>query len=507
MAFSASGTDYRGDQYSRDRASDQVTRAEDNLGRKRKQDRIKESGKRSGLQKLLSAGTRAGIAYATGGASEALGFGGEVDNVMLGTDSEGNAVRNEYGAIVGAGAKLYGGMDAMKQMDIKKLKGEDLAAYERQMKVAGMFPEGSKMRESAILAARDKYGSTQKSQKYGEREGTNALLYDKGRYDSDMTPSQIKGQEVAQERQATALASEGRRQGGQLDGQKELRDAEGIRDARVLASQGRRQGGQLDDQKEIEESFMHPREAAKGASIGRLTNYNAAKKNRELLEDVNKKYEEDQRKSNFDTRGEGGINNLADHRMAKRDQMDDMLDREYNKKISRGGLYSGSKDDVLSFGTEGDRESNESETYRQGPYKDPTGGGQEYFQQGGMGKTFSEKEAEKLSRMDKDNPSVMDDIAFDNKGKALEERGSVLRSYDRLLDPKQGKEDAQHLFEYKQREKEALEEEWRKSNTAHLPPPISTEMEDVIKSKLTLDRLPNDILLDALRGIGGINVA
>ena len=104
MAFSASGTDYRGDQYSRDRASDQVTRAEDNLGRKRKQDRIKESGKRSGLQKLLSAGTRAGIAYATGGASEALGFGGEVDNVMLGTDSEGNAVRNEYGAIVGAGA-------------------------------------------------------------------------------------------------------------------------------------------------------------------------------------------------------------------------------------------------------------------------------------------------------------------------------------------------------------------------------------------------------------------
>ena len=124
------------------------------------------------------------------------------------------------------------------------------------------------------------------------------------------------------------------------------------------------------------------------------------------------------------------------------------MDSELNKRISRGGLYSGSKDDVLTFGTEADRESNESETYRQGPYKDPTGGGREYFQQGGMGKTFSEKEAEKLSSKDRDGSSAMDDIAFTGKGKALEERGGFLRGYDRLLDPKQGKEDAQHLYEY-----------------------------------------------------------
>ena len=500
MAFSASGTDYRGDQAARDRASDQVTRAEDNLGRKRRQDRIKESGKRSGLQKLLSAGTRAGIAYATGGASEALGFGGEIDNVMLGTDSEGNAVRNEYGELVGAGAKLYGGMDTMKQMDIKKLKGEDLAAYERQMKVAGMFPEGSKMRESAILAARDKYGSTQKSQKYGEREGTNAFLYEKGRYDSDMTPSQIKGQQVAQERQARTLSSEGRRQGGQLDGQKELRDAEGIRDARVLASQGRRQGGQLDDQKEIEESFMRPREAAKGASIGRLTNYNAAKKNRELLEDVNKKYEEDQRKSNFDTRGEGGINNLADHRMAKRDQMDDIIDEENNKELFR---VNGTSIPM------GEYESDSQEKYNMA--------NEAHGPKPSYGKTFSEKEAEALSQKDTDKARTgsMDDIAIDSEGRRLGERysggfiGDRIRNWDSIANP----EDAQLYFEYEQKQKKALEREQERTGgpmageerqQASKEPQKSRMMRRILKRQ-ELDRISDAQLMDSLKNIGGIN--
>ena len=76
-------------------------------------------------------------------------------------------------------------------------------------------------------------------------------------------------------------------------------------------------------------------------------------------------------------------------------------------------------------------------------------------------KTYSEKEAERLSNKDRDKlrAGTLDEIAFDRKGRALGERGGLLRFADRLLDPKQAKEDEQHYQEFLRKQKEALARE------------------------------------------------
>ena len=114
MAFNPGGTDYRGYQSSRDRADEGLTSALDAKGRADKQARIKKSGERSGLQKLISAGARGAAAYYTGGMSEQMGAGGMIDEAMLGTDSEGRAVQNEYGNLVGAASQIGDAMSAEK---------------------------------------------------------------------------------------------------------------------------------------------------------------------------------------------------------------------------------------------------------------------------------------------------------------------------------------------------------------------------------------------------------
>lgn len=114
MAFQAGGTDYAGFQRSRDRAREGTTSALKAKGEADKRARIKKSGERSGLQKLLSAGVRGAAAFYTGGASETMGFGGAIDEAMLGTDSEGRAVRNEYGELAGMASQLGGAMSAKK---------------------------------------------------------------------------------------------------------------------------------------------------------------------------------------------------------------------------------------------------------------------------------------------------------------------------------------------------------------------------------------------------------
>ena len=73
MAFNPSGTNYAGFQASRDRAREGTTRALKAQGERERQARIKKSGERSGLQKLISAGLRGAAAYYTGGLSETMG--------------------------------------------------------------------------------------------------------------------------------------------------------------------------------------------------------------------------------------------------------------------------------------------------------------------------------------------------------------------------------------------------------------------------------------------------
>ena len=132
MAFNASGTDYGGFQRSRDRADEGLTRAQDSAGRAAKQARIKKSGERSGMEKLLSTAARGAAAYYTGGLSEQYGGGEMIDSAMLGTDSQGNAVKNEYGGLIKAGSGVYHGLDAKKKADIAGKRALNLQKFNQK---------------------------------------------------------------------------------------------------------------------------------------------------------------------------------------------------------------------------------------------------------------------------------------------------------------------------------------------------------------------------------------
>ena len=201
MAFSASGTDYDGFQRSRDRADEGLTRALDAKGRAEKQARIKKSGERSGLQKLGSAVARGAAAYYTGGLSETMGGGDMIDSAMLGTDSEGNAVKNEYGGLIKAGSGVYQGMKARKASDVAKKRASNLSDYNEQVAMAEKVGKYDPAEGLNMLTQAQDLRTLQQRQ---TQKGEDASLWgwDNKFDDLGMTPSQIKGQQVAQERQA-----------------------------------------------------------------------------------------------------------------------------------------------------------------------------------------------------------------------------------------------------------------------------------------------------------------
>ena len=139
MAFNPSGTNYAAMLESRRRADEGVTASKKRLGQRERAERVRKSGERSDIQKLLSAGTRAGAAYLTGGMSETMGFGGAIDQAMLGTDSEGRAVRNEYGDLVGAGSAVYQGMSAQKDAKLAKQDAKYNALRDKRMQTVQML--------------------------------------------------------------------------------------------------------------------------------------------------------------------------------------------------------------------------------------------------------------------------------------------------------------------------------------------------------------------------------
>ena len=228
MAFNARGTDYGGFQRSRDRAQEGTTRALDAKGRADKQARIKKSGERSGLQKLISAGVRGAAAYYSGGLSEQMGGGGMIDSAMLGTDSQGNAVRNEYGDLVGAGSAVYQGSKAIKAGKLGEQDSKfDKLMDRRQKNVkmlfdAGMGKEGMKA-QSAMEDMRLKYDTNRKDAE-GKGWGGSGL----GMSDEDynlqptaMTPGQREANVArlnrGEDQTAQAIVKDqGRRQQGQL---------------------------------------------------------------------------------------------------------------------------------------------------------------------------------------------------------------------------------------------------------------------------------------------------
>ena len=139
MGYQAGGTNYN--LGLRQQALDKTTGSLKAEGQRARQNRIKESGKRSGLSKLVSAGVRGAAAYFSGGASEAMGFGGMIDSAMLGTDSEGNAVRNEYGELVGAASQIGSAMSSKKAGEAaQKLKMQQTADSAMQDRLDKLDP-------------------------------------------------------------------------------------------------------------------------------------------------------------------------------------------------------------------------------------------------------------------------------------------------------------------------------------------------------------------------------
>lgn len=122
-------------------AINKTTEAELGKLKRERADRVRKSGERSGLQKLLSAGVRGAAAFYTGGASEAMGFGDTIDSAMLGTDSEGNPVQNEYGKLVGAASQIGTAMSAKKAGEAaQKLKMQQSADAAMQSRLDKLDP-------------------------------------------------------------------------------------------------------------------------------------------------------------------------------------------------------------------------------------------------------------------------------------------------------------------------------------------------------------------------------
>ena len=457
MAFSASGTDYDGFQRSRDRADEGLTRALDAKGRAEKQARIKKSGERSGLQKLGSAVARGAAAYYTGGLSETMGGGDMIDSAMLGTDSEGNAVKNEYGGLIKAGSGVYQGMKARKASDVAKKRASNLSDYNEQVAMAEKVGKYDPAEGLNMLTQAQDLRTLQQRQ---TQKGEDASLWgwDNKFDDLGMTPSQIKGQQVAQERQALQESRTSDRENASGRGIQEL-------------------GKQREDRIRMPTPSNLPQQSVKEGTSDE----------QELSPTAERIAREDAQK-------EKKLSNI---------------DREYDKRIldKRGASFapgSGISNAELEANNEGRNALIEAQN------KIPS-----YFEPS-IGKTYSEKEAEELSRRDTDKARTgsMDDIAIDSEGNRLTERysglgGGLAQKWDSVANP----EDAQLYFEHQQRQKEALDRE-----RARTGGPMASEgrqrasserPESRFKKRIlhrqALDRISDAQLMDSLKNIGGIN--
>ena len=168
MGYAAGGTDYAGMASQRQRAREAVTASLKAKGERDRQARIKKSGERSGLAKLGSAVVRGAAAYYTGGMSEQMGAGSMIDEAMLGTDSEGRAVRNEYGEIAGMASQVGSAMSAKQGAEAaKKLEMQGAKDQAMQARLDKLDPKlgmdyalNLEKKDKANLAALQKHKSS-----------------------------------------------------------------------------------------------------------------------------------------------------------------------------------------------------------------------------------------------------------------------------------------------------------------------------------------------------------
>ena len=158
-----------------------------------------------------------------------MGAGGMIDEAMLGTDSEGRAVRNEYGDLVGAGSQLYSASKAMKAGKL----GEQDARFDklmdrRQKNVKMLFdadqPAEAMKAQAAMEDMRLKYDTNRKDAEGKGWGGPGLGMSDE---DYNIQPeSMTSGQRAAQvarlnkseadvAREQAIIGDERRRQQGQ----------------------------------------------------------------------------------------------------------------------------------------------------------------------------------------------------------------------------------------------------------------------------------------------------
>ena len=392
MAFNPGGTDYSGFQRTRDRADEGLTRAMERKAMADKQARIKKSGERSGLQKLASTVARGAAAYYTGGMSEQMGAGDMIDEAALGTDSQGNAVKNEYGGLVKAGSGIYQGMKARKASDVAKKRASNLSDYKEQVGLAKeMGVLDKKQGRDMLLDAQELRGVQQAQTQAGE--DASLWGWDNKFDDLGKTPAQIKGQQIAQERQALGLSSEARRQGGQLDGRKAAEDQlrSRIREASPI-DQGRsgeeldkgvrdqRVERQLNKQKALEEARTSARE-------------DASRRGYKTDAAVDRTLDEAEKGMS--------VGKVDEDRMWKRLSNEDDIDREYDKRLVSGfgrEATGKTKDEYVADYLGGGQKN------RQGNYADDWMTGRDRFKGSPMSKSYLEekpKEDDYRSAMDK----------------------------------------------------------------------------------------------------------
>ena len=199
MAFNPSGTNYAAMLSQRAQADRGLTEAKRRRGERDRQARIKKSGERSGLQKLVSAGVRGAAAYYTGGMSEQMGMGGAIDSAMLGTDSEGRAVRNEYGDLVGTGAAVYQAGKSMKDAKLAKQDARfDELRGRRMENVQMLFDAG--MPKEAMKAQREI--ENMEGDYMGKRKGMEGGWHPFAHSDEDY--SALQPQQMSREDRASA---------------------------------------------------------------------------------------------------------------------------------------------------------------------------------------------------------------------------------------------------------------------------------------------------------------
>ena len=207
MAFDPRGTNYAAMLSQRAQADRGLTEAKRRRGERDRQARIKKSGERSGLQKLVSAGVRGAAAYYTGGMSEQMGMGGAIDSAMLGTDSEGGAVRNEYGDLVGTGAAVYQAGKSMKDAKLAKQDAKfDKLRDRRMQNVQMLFDAG--LDDKAMMAQKEieNMETGYMSKRKGMEGGWNPFAHSDEDYSSLQPSGMNKAQREAKEAQLNQAA-------------------------------------------------------------------------------------------------------------------------------------------------------------------------------------------------------------------------------------------------------------------------------------------------------------